>query len=160
MEYRIATLNEIRVAFFGKTRDALAAFPDGDKVWLAAPAQDAKIDLKKLAVICSLVWGETTRGEFGGPGSAAERHGFWKMQVSILAGTDENLGWELAQALEDAFLPYAVEDLPVASLDPADVEPICPIFCDFPYTENLGVLPDKRSGICVTVPFWTRTQAA
>lgn len=65
MEYRIATLDEIRVAFFTKTREALAEFPE---VWLAAPAQDAAIDQKKLAVICAFLPGKVARMEFGGPG--------------------------------------------------------------------------------------------
>lgn len=156
MEYRIATLDEIRVALFAKTQDALFAFPD---VWLCAPAQDAEIDLKRLAVICSLLFEKTERMEFGGPGSLAERRGFWKMLVSVLPGTDENLAWELAQGLEAAFTPYACKDFPVASRNEEDAEPICPLFCDFPYTENLGELPDKRNGISVTVPFRTWTQA-
>lgn len=154
MEYRIATLDEIRIALFSRTQEALLEYPD---VWLAAPAQDAKIDLKKLAVICSLLFSKTGRMEFGGHGSLAERKGFWKMLLSIQPGTDENLGWELAQALENAFLPYATEDFPVSSSNPEDNSPVCPLFCDFPYTENLGELPDKRKGISVIVPFRTWT---
>lgn len=159
MDYRIATLDEIRVAFFRNTRDALAALPDASQVWLTAPAQDANMDLKELAVICSFFPGEITRQEFGGPGSLALRRGFWKMQVSMLFGTDENRGWELAQALENAFLRYAVEDFPVASLYPGDDTPVCPIWCDFTYTEHVGTLPDKRVGITVTVPWRTWTQS-
>lgn len=156
MEYRIATLDEIRIALFAKTQDALDAFPD---VWLCAPAQDSEIDLKRLAVVCSLLFEKTTRMEFGGHGSLAERRGFWKMQVSFLPDTDENLAWGLAQALEATFTPYAVDDLPVDSGNADDETLVCPLFCDFPYTENLGELPDKRKGISVTVPFRTWTQA-
>lgn len=156
MEYRIATLDEIRIGLFAATQEALAAFPD---VWLVTPAQDAAIDVKRLAVFCSLTFSKTGRAEFGGHGSLAERSGFWKMLVSILPGTDENLALELAQGLEDAFLPYATEDFPLVSRIPDDPMPVCPLFCEFPYTENIGEMPDKRNGITVTVPFRTWTQA-
>lgn len=158
MDYRIAGLDEIRIAFFTRAQEALALFNDPD-VWLAAPAQDAEIDLKKLAVITSFIPSGVARKEFGGSGSLAERHGVWKALISIFPGTDENRGWELAQKLEDAFLEYAIEPLPVAAKDPEDTEPVCPVFCDFPYTEPVGTLPDGRHGITVTVPWWTWTQS-
>lgn len=156
MYRRPATLNEIRRALFRKMQEAAAEDEDAGRVYVVPPAQEGEPGLKMLLLLSSFTPGLVNRAELGGYGALAERSGIWKMTISALKDNDAGEPWRLAEKLEQAFMRYTVDALPVG--EPGGAEDICPVYCDFPYTENLGVLPDGCNGISVTVPWWTWTQ--
>lgn len=170
MIYRIATLDELRMAFFGAMQLIADAWDKKERLFVTAPAQESDPELKKIILSGAFIPGMVGRAELGGYEALASRKGVFKMTISTLPETEANEAWELAQELENGFLPFTVDPLlvkPSRAYDPdADEnqdEPIedkkpCPLFCDFPYTENIGLLPDGRNGITVTVPWWTWTQ--
>lgn len=145
-----ATLNDIRRSFFRIMQDAVTEEESTGRLYVVPPAQDGNPDIKSMMLISGFIPGQTTRGEMGGYGALAIREGVWKMTVSFLRDTDAGEPWELAQKLEDTFTPYTVDGIPVN-------DALCHVFCDFPYSEDVGELPDKRNGISVTVPWWTWT---
>lgn len=152
---RPATLNEIRRALFRTMQEAVAKDEDDGRVYVVPPAQEGEPGLKMLLLLSSFTPGLVSRAELGGYGALAERSGIWKMTISALKDNDAGEPWRLAEKLEQAFMRYTVDALRVTETDSADV---CSVYCDFPYTENVGVLPDGRNGISVTVPWWTWTQ--
>lgn len=154
---RPATLNEIRRALFRTMQEAVAEDEDDGRVYVVPPAQEGEPGLKMLLLLSSFTPGQVNRAELGGYGALAERVGIWKMTISALKDNDAGEPWRLAEKLEQAFLPYTVDALEVVPPDD-DGEDVCAVYCSFPYTENVGVLPDGRNGISVTVPWWTWTQ--
>lgn len=147
--WRPPTLDEIRVALFSET---LKAVSGNERVFVAPASQDADPELKKLILFCSFTPGKTVREELGGYGALGERPGIWRMTISALPDNDADEAWKLADTLEKAFLPYTVDGLSVTD------DEVMPVYCNFPYTEDRGILPDNRLGILVTVPWWARIQ--
>lgn len=150
------TLNSIRTVFFAETQKALMDDVRAGKVFIAPPAQDADPALKKILVLCSFSPGNVARLEIGGENASGERLGIWKMTISSLKDVDAGEPWKVAETLESYFAPFAVDFLPVTDFQD-DIATERKIFCDFPYSENVGMLPDGRNGISVTVPWWTWT---
>lgn len=153
---RTPTLNEIRRVLFATMQDALADEEELGKVFIVPPAQDSDPALKLILVIASFTPGTVNRQELGGYGALALRQGIWKMNISSLKDTNAGEPWRIAELLEEAFRPYTVDGLVVEERE--EVGSPCAVFCEFPYSENVGTLPDGRNGITVTVPWWTWTQ--
>lgn len=151
------TLNDIRKAFFIATQAALIEVVKTGKVFLVPPAQDADPALKKILVMASFSPATVNRLEIGGRNASGKRNGIWKLTISSLKDVNANEPWQVAETLESAFAPYSVDFLPITSFQD-DIASECKILCDFPYSENIGTLPDGRNGITVTVPWWTWTQ--
>lgn len=157
MIQRTPTLNEIRRTLFAATQGALADEIKAGKVFFVPPAQDVDPALPKILVISSFSPGDVDRMELGGYGALALRHGIWKTNISTLKDINANEPWQIAEKLEEAFRIYTVDGLQVVNPDD-DIYAPCAIYCEFPYSENIGALPDGRNGITVTVPWWTWTQ--
>lgn len=153
---RVPTLNEIRKTLFATMQDALAEEEDLGKVFIVPPAQESDPELKKILVIASFSPGIVDRQELGGYGALAKRQGIWKMNISSLKDTNANEPWQIAEKLENTFQKYTVDGLVVVQNE--EVGSPCAVFCEFPYSEDIGTLPDGRKGITVTVPWWTWTQ--
>lgn len=151
------TLNDIRRVFFAETQKILADDVKAGKVFIVPPAQDADPALKKILVIASFSPGIVDQLEIGGDNASGKRQGIWKLTISSLKDVNANEPWQVAEKLENAFAPYSVEFLPVTNFQD-DIVTQCKILCEFPYSENIGVLPDGRNGITVTVPWWTWTE--
>lgn len=150
------TLNDIRRTLFSVMQDALSEEEDSGKVFIVPPAQDSDPELKQILVIASFSPGDVSRQELGGYGALAMRQGIWGMNITSLKDTNANEPWQIAEKLELAYKPYTVDGLIVINQE-AIGEP-CRFFCEFPYSENVGTLPDGRNGITVTVPWWAWTQ--
>lgn len=153
---RVPTLNEIRRTLFVETQKVLADEVKAGKVFIVPPTQDSDPTLKKILVIASFNPGIVERQELGGYGALALRQGIWGMNISSLKDINAGEPWQLAELLEKAFSRYTVDGLAVVESE--EVGSPCAIFCEFPYSENVGTLPDGRNGITVTVPWWTWTQ--
>lgn len=154
---RVLTLNEIRRALFTTMQDALAEEEDAGKIFIVPAAQDSDPELKKILIISTFTPGIVNRQELGGYGALAERHGIWKMNISSLKDTNAGEPWQIAEKLENTFTHYTVDGLPAIDSED-DIEPAYDIYCEFPYSESIGTMPDGRNGITVTVPWWTWTQ--
>lgn len=111
MIYRIASLDEMRMAFFSTMIRAAEAW-GASRVFIFAPAQEASPDPALLFLAGAFIPGSVNRAELGGYEALAIRHGIFKMTVSALPEHVSNEAWELAQALENAFLPYTLDALP------------------------------------------------
>lgn len=148
------TLDDIRITFFKETQKILTDDVKAGKVFIVPPAQDADPALKKIIVLCSFTPGIVDQQEIGWGTASGNRHGIWKMTISSLKDVNANEPWAIAEKLENAFAPYSVSFLPVNSFQD-DIATECKINCDFPYSQNIGEMPDKRNGITVTVPWWT-----
>lgn len=153
---RVPTLNEIRRTLFSTMQDALADEEESGKIFIVPPTQESDPELKKILIISSFSPGMVDRQELGGYGALAKRDGIWKMNISSLKGTNANEPWAIAEKLEKTFQKYTVDGLVVD--DSGGMGNPCAIFCEFPYSEDVGTLPDDRNGITVTVPWWTWTQ--
>lgn len=153
---RVPSLNEIRRTLFSTMQDALSKDEDAGKVFIVPPAQESDPELKKILVIASFSPGDVSRQELGGYGALAKRQGIWGMNITFLKDTNISEPWRIAELLEETFRKYTVDGLVVVETE--EMGSPCAIFCEFPYSENVGTLPDNRNGITVTVPWWTWTQ--
>lgn len=153
---RVPTLNEIRRTLFATMQDALVEYEESNKVFIVPPAQESDPGLKQILVISSFTPGIVDRQELGGYGALAKRQGIWKMLISSPKDVNANEPWKIAEKLENIFQKYTVDGLVVVENE--DVGSPCAIYCEFPYSENIGVMSDGRNGITVTVPWWTWTQ--
>ena len=149
---RCPSLNEIRTAFFNLVQNALEWEVESGLVFLAAPAQANNPEKNCIIVSTGFTPGNIAKQELGGAGSLAKRNGIFKITVSSLPTEDADLLWDIADVLEKAFSIYSYERLPVN-------ESGAVVYCEFPYTENIGTGPDNRNIITVTVPWWAWTQA-
>lgn len=150
------TLNDIRRTLFSVMQDALSEDEESGKVFIVPPAQESDPELKQILVIANFSPSDVSRQELGGYGAFAIRKGIWSMNITSLKDTNANEPWEIAEKLELAYKPYTLYGLEVINKE-AMGKP-CVIFCEFPYSENIGTLPDDRNGITVTVPWWTKTE--
>lgn len=151
------SLNDMRRAFFAKTQKILAEDVKSGKVFIVPPAQDADPELKKMLVLCSFTPGKVDHLEIGWGNASGARHVIWKMTISSLKDVNANEPWLVPEKLESAYAPYSVDFLPITDFQD-DAATAFKINCEFPYSENVGLLPDGRNGITVTVPWWTWTE--
>ena len=147
------SLNGIREALFSVLLDALATEEDAGTVFIAAPAQEADPNLRRIIVMASFSPALVHRQELGGYGALALRRGIWGMTISSQKDANANEPWAIAEKLEQAYRPYTVDGLEV--VDGGEARGF--VFCEFPYAQSVGVLPDQRNGISVTVSWWTWT---
>lgn len=153
----VPTLNNIRTVFFAETQKALIDDVKSGKVFIVPPAQDADPALKKILVLASFSPGIVDQLEIGGENASGKRQGIWKLTISSLKDVNAGEPWRIAEKLENHFAPYSLDFLPVTDFF-EDISTECKILCEFPYSENIGILPDGRNGITVTVPWWTWTE--
>jgi len=154
---RTPALAEIRRAFFRQTQAIVRADIAAGRVTILAPSQDANADVTQMLLIFSFSPGLVSRAELGGHGALARRQGIWKVTISSHRNGNAEEPWTLADKLEEAFRAYTVNGMYVPPAQEGE-EPPCPVYCDFPYTEDIGQTPDERNTLTVTVPWDTWTQ--
>lgn len=150
MSRQTPTLDAVRVAFFNAMQVAVADDVRQKRLIVVPPAQDFNPDVKAVHLISALQPGMVQDGELGGREAIAPRLGVWIMTLSALKTESPGVIWRLAGKLEQAFRR---EDLPTDTTAPGG----CPVYCEEPYTTNVGITPDKRIELSVTVPWWTWT---
>lgn len=146
-------LNSIRIALFEICQNALQREIEAGLVYLSAPNQKNNPDLRCIIVATSFSPAKIDRGEIGSHGSLSKRPGIFKITISSLQEEDADIPWDIAFTLERVFSWYSCESLYVSENEEEGA-----VYCDFPYTENIGIGPDNRNTITVTVPWWVWTQ--
>lgn len=130
------TLNEIRVALFNVAQNALEHELESGLVYFVAPNQGNLPDKKCILVLTSFTPGTVNRIELGGSGAMGTRNGIFKITISALPDEDADVAWEIAEKLEEAFKPFSYESLLIS---PASEDSVNAVYCDFPYSENIGI---------------------
>ncbi len=157
MSQRTPTLNDIRWSLFYLMQEIVAEEEADERVVIVPPQQEGNPEITSMLLISGFQPGLVEQAELGGYGALAVRRGIWKMTISSHKNSNAGEPWLLAEKLEAAFRKFTVDGIPIHSrIDPDGIS--CPIFCDFPYTENVGITPDERNALSVTVPWWTWTQ--
>ena len=149
MSEQTPSLNAIYAAFFNAMQAAVADEVRAKSLVVVPPAQDFNPDAKSVHLISALQPGTIQDGELGGREAIAPRLGVWVMTLSALKTEGPGVMWRLAEKLEQAFRR---EDIPTDTAPGG-----CPVYCEEPYTTNVGEAPDKRIELSVTVPWWTWT---
>lgn len=138
-----ATLTDIGIA----CRTLMATTIAGRAVILSE-SDDSDPNARDIFVINAVQPGDVDTGELGGRAGIAVQNGVFLLNLSYIRNdsTIKADAEELAQDLVDAFRRA---DLTAPS-------GAC-VYCKEPYITNVGITPDDRMSLLVSVPWWAWT---